>query len=135
HVKPTSWQGGIAPFFERKTPGQGLGFKTPLPRPPPTAHAHIRIKHHPLTEAPASSGIKSHLDGGLRSAYQHLEWVRDKGVRSYTEYRLALGELDRMDRARCPAALQHCSTAAPQHRSTQILCAFFSAISASSIAR
>ncbi len=86
HVAPTSWQADIASFLEGKTPGQALVLKTTLPGPLTEAHAYI--------------GIKAHLDGDLRSAYQHLEWVRDKGVRSYTEYRLALGELDRMDRVR-----------------------------------
>jgi len=84
HVAPTSWQADIASFLEGKTTGQALVLKTTLPGPLTEAHAYI--------------GIKAHLDGDLRSAYQHLEWVRDKGVRSYTEYRLALGELDRMDR-------------------------------------
>jgi len=86
HVAPTSWQADIASFLEGKTTGQALVLKTTSPGLLTEAHAYI--------------GIKAHLDGDLRSAYQHLEWVRDKGVRSYTEYRLALGELDRMDRVR-----------------------------------
>jgi lipoprotein NlpI len=86
HVAPASWQADIASFLEGKTTGQALVLKTTSPGPLTEAHAYI--------------GIKAHLDGDLRSAYQHLEWVRDKGVHSYTEYRLALGELDRMDRVR-----------------------------------
>jgi tetratricopeptide (TPR) repeat protein len=50
-----------------------------------------------LTEAHAYIGIKAHLDGDRPTALQHLQWVKDKGRRDYVEYRLALGELDRME--------------------------------------
>ena len=51
-----------------------------------------------LTEAHAYIGIKAHIDGDRATALQHLQWVKDKGLHNYTEYGLALGELDRIDR-------------------------------------
>jgi tetratricopeptide (TPR) repeat protein len=51
-----------------------------------------------LTEAHAYIGIKAHIEGDRATALQHLQWVRDKGRRDYTEYGLALGELDRLER-------------------------------------
>jgi len=84
HVPAVSWQADITAFLDGKTKAQALMTKATSPGLLTEAHAYI--------------GIKAHIDGDLRTAYQHLEWVRDSGVRSYTEYRLALGELDRMDR-------------------------------------
>ncbi len=86
HVPETSWQADLASFFEGKLSAQALMAKAASPGLQTEAHTYI--------------GIKAHLDGDLRAAYQHLEWVRASGVRSYTEYHLALGELDRMDRVR-----------------------------------
>jgi len=51
-----------------------------------------------LTEAHAYIGIKAHIDGDQATALQHLQWVKEKGRRNYTEYGLALGELDRISR-------------------------------------
>ena len=51
-----------------------------------------------LTEAHAYIGIKAHIDGDQATALQHLHWVKEKGRRNYTEYGLALGELDRISR-------------------------------------
>jgi tetratricopeptide (TPR) repeat protein len=51
-----------------------------------------------LTEAHAYIGIKAHIDGDQATALQHLRWVKEKGRRNYTEYGLALGELDRISR-------------------------------------
>jgi tetratricopeptide (TPR) repeat protein len=87
HVPAASWQTEIAAFLEGKTTGEALVTKA-------------LSSQGMQTEAHAYIGIKAHIDGDLRSAYANLEWVRDKGVRSYSEYRLALGELDRMDRVR-----------------------------------
>jgi len=84
HVPAVSWQADITAFLDGKTKAQALMTKATSPGLLTEAHAYI--------------GIKAHIDGDLRTAYQQLEWVRDSGVRSYTEYRLALGELDRMDR-------------------------------------
>ena len=50
-----------------------------------------------LTEAHTYIGIKAHIDGDRQTALLHLQWVRDKGLRNYTEYGLALGELDRIE--------------------------------------
>lgn len=86
HVTAGSWQADIASFLDGRTSAQALMTKATSPGLQTEAHAYI--------------GIKAHLDGDLRWAYEHLEWVRTNGVRSYSEYRLALGELDRMDRIR-----------------------------------
>ena len=51
-----------------------------------------------LTEAHAYIGIKAHIDGDRATALQHLQWVKEKGRHDYTEYDLALGELDRIER-------------------------------------
>ena len=50
-----------------------------------------------LTEAHAYIGIKAHIDGDQATALQHLQWVKEKGRRDYTEYGLALAELDRIE--------------------------------------
>jgi hypothetical protein len=84
HVPPSSWQASVASFLEGKLAGNALLAKASSPGLLTEAHAYI--------------GIKAHIDGDRASAQQHLEWVRDKGDRSYTEYGLALGELDRMAR-------------------------------------
>lgn len=84
HVPVTSWQADITAFLGGKMTAQALMTKATSPGLQTEAHTYV--------------GIKAHLDGDLRAAYQHLEWVRASGIRSYTEYRLALGELDRMDR-------------------------------------
>jgi lipoprotein NlpI len=51
-----------------------------------------------LTEAHAYIGIKESIDGDRQTALLHLQWVKDKGLRYYTEYGLALGELERIER-------------------------------------
>jgi tetratricopeptide (TPR) repeat protein len=86
HVAEASWQADLVSFFEGTMTAQALMTKATSPGLQTEARTYI--------------GIKAHLDGDLRTAYQNLEWVRASGVRSYTEYRLALGELDRMDRVR-----------------------------------
>ena len=55
-----------------------------------------------LTEAHAYIGIKAHIDGDPATALQHLQWVKEKGRRDYTEYGLALGEIDRIERQKNP---------------------------------
>jgi tetratricopeptide (TPR) repeat protein len=51
-----------------------------------------------LTEAHTYIGIKANIDGDRQTALLHLQWVKDKGLRYYTEYGLALGELERIER-------------------------------------
>jgi lipoprotein NlpI len=85
HVDPASWQSSVALFLAGKLTADALLAKA---SPDPL-----------LTEAHAYIGIKAHIDGDLATAKKHLEWVRDKGRHDYTEYRLALGELDRMNRS------------------------------------
>jgi lipoprotein NlpI len=86
HVEPASWQSSIVAFLEGKMSADALLAKA---SPDPL-----------LTEAHAYIGIKANIDGDRDTALKHLEWVRDKGRHDYTEYRLALGELDRIARAK-----------------------------------
>ena len=85
HVEPASWLASIVAFLEGKMSAVALLAKA-SPNPM-------------LTEAHAYIGIKANIDGDRDTALKHLEWVRDKGRHDYTEYRLALGELDRIERA------------------------------------
>jgi tetratricopeptide (TPR) repeat protein len=84
HVAPASWQATVASFLEGKLAANALLAKASSPGLLTEAHAYI--------------GIKANIEGDRASAQQHLAWVRDKGDRTYTEYGLALGELDRMAR-------------------------------------
>ncbi len=82
HVPAASWQASVASFLEGTLAANALMSQA--------------SSSGLLTEAHAYIGIKASIDGDSAAALQHLEWVRDKGVRSYTEYGLALGELDRI---------------------------------------
>lgn len=82
HVAAASWQASVAAFLAGKFSADALLGKANSPGLQTEAHAYI--------------GIKANIVGDRAAAMQHLQWVRDKGQRSYTEYRLALGELDRM---------------------------------------
>ncbi len=84
HVPPTSWQASVAQFLEGKLTGSALLSKANSTGLQTEAHAYI--------------GIKANIDGDKAVALEHLQWVKAKGDHGYTEYRLALGELDRMDR-------------------------------------
>jgi tetratricopeptide (TPR) repeat protein len=84
HVGPKSWQATIVEYLRGH-----LTVDAFLKRADPEAL---------LTEAHAYIGIKAHIDGDRATALQHLQWVKDKGRRDYTEYGLALGELDRLER-------------------------------------
>jgi tetratricopeptide (TPR) repeat protein len=83
HVKADSWQAAIAAFLAgRLTPEAFLAKASPKEL---------------LTEAHAYIGIKASIQGDRERARRHLTWVKDKGLRNYTEYGLALGELERME--------------------------------------
>ena len=84
HMPPTSWEASIAQFLEGNLTASALLSKASTPGLQTEAHAYI--------------GIKAHIDGDNPAALTHLQWVKDKGVKSYTEYGLSLGELDRMER-------------------------------------
>ncbi|MEN3336403.1 MAG: hypothetical protein V7647_79 [Acidobacteriota bacterium] len=84
HVPGTSWQAAVALFLEGKLAPAALIAKASSPGLLTEAHAYI--------------GIKASIDGDRALAQPHLEWVRDNGARDYTEYGLALGELDRLAR-------------------------------------
>jgi tetratricopeptide (TPR) repeat protein len=85
HVEPASWQASIVAFLEGKLPSDAF-----LGKASPEAL---------LTEAHAYIGIKANIDGDRETALKHLQWVKEKGRHDYTEYGLALGELDRIERA------------------------------------
>jgi tetratricopeptide (TPR) repeat protein len=84
NVDARSWQATIVEYL-----GGRLSAETFLKKASP---------EELLTEAHAYIGIKSHIDGDRATALQHLQWVKEKGRRDYTEYGLALGELDRIER-------------------------------------
>jgi len=50
------------------------------------------------TEAHAYIGFAEIQAGRIQEGKTHLQWIKDKGSRNYTEYDLALGELDRLER-------------------------------------
>jgi tetratricopeptide (TPR) repeat protein len=50
------------------------------------------------TEAHAYIGFAEIQAGRIPEGKTHLQWIKDKGSRNYTEYGLALGELDRLER-------------------------------------
>jgi hypothetical protein len=52
------------------------------------------------TEAHGYIGGMASVGGRLDEARRHLEWVRDRGARNYTEYRISIAELRRLDAAR-----------------------------------
>jgi tetratricopeptide (TPR) repeat protein len=52
------------------------------------------------TEAHAYLGFADLQAGRQEEGRSHLEWVRERGSRNYTEYDLALGELARLERAK-----------------------------------
>jgi tetratricopeptide (TPR) repeat protein len=52
------------------------------------------------TEAHGYIGVMASIGGRLDEARRHLEWVRDRGARNYTEYRMSVAELRRLDAAR-----------------------------------
>ena len=67
---------------------------------PARAKARAPASPNPLLiEAHAYIGIKANIDGDRETALKHLQWVKDKGRHDYTEYGLALGELDRIARS------------------------------------
>jgi hypothetical protein len=82
HVPPASWQASVAQFLEGKLTVSALLSKANSTGLQTEAHAYI--------------GIKANIAGDKAVALEHLQWVKTKGDRGYTEYRLALGELDRM---------------------------------------
>jgi lipoprotein NlpI len=84
NVEPNSWQATIVEYLRGRLSAEGFVKKAP--------------SEELLTEAHAYIGIKSHIEGDRTTALQHLQWVKDKGRRDYTEYGLALGELDRIER-------------------------------------
>ena len=49
------------------------------------------------TEAHAYIGLMDAIAGRRDDARRHLEWVRDRGLRFYTEYDLSVAELRRLD--------------------------------------
>lgn len=57
-----------------------------------------RAKHNgQRTEAHAYIGVRLLLAGRIEDARKHFVWVKTRGDRNYTEYDLALAELERLD--------------------------------------
>jgi tetratricopeptide (TPR) repeat protein len=52
-----------------------------------------------LTEAHAYIGIASLIAGNTGDALPHLRWVKDRGSKNFVEYRMAVAELTRLERA------------------------------------
>jgi tetratricopeptide (TPR) repeat protein len=88
NVDPKSWQAAIVEYLRGRLA--------------PDAFLKKASPDELLTEAHAYIGIKAHIDGDRATALQHLQWVKEKGRRDYTEYGLALGELDRIAREEAP---------------------------------
>jgi tetratricopeptide (TPR) repeat protein len=84
NVDPTSWQAAIVDYLRGRLP--------------PDAFLKKASPEELLTEAHTYIGIKAHIDGDRAAALEHLLWVKEKGRRDYTEYGLALGELDRLSK-------------------------------------
>jgi tetratricopeptide (TPR) repeat protein len=82
HVKPTDWIAKLVAFLQGKTTDDAL-----------VASAKGEGE---LTEAHAYAGIKASIDGDRARATTHLTWVKTSGVRSFVEYKYALGELKRL---------------------------------------
>ena len=51
-----------------------------------------------MTEIHCFVGLHDTLSGHNEAALPHFRWVRDKGLTSFAEYRIALAELDRIER-------------------------------------
>jgi tetratricopeptide (TPR) repeat protein len=49
------------------------------------------------TEAHGYIGLMASIAGDRATALEHLRWVRDRGEKNYTEYRLSLAELARIE--------------------------------------
>jgi lipoprotein NlpI len=82
HVKPADWVGKLVAFVQGKSGADAL-----------VASAKGDGE---LTEAHAYAGIKASIDGDRAKATTHLTWVKASGVRSFVEYKYALGELKRL---------------------------------------
>ncbi len=53
-----------------------------------------------MTEARTYIGMNLSLSGKVDEARAHLNWVKDSGKKSYSEYRFALSELERIEKKR-----------------------------------
>jgi tetratricopeptide (TPR) repeat protein len=49
------------------------------------------------TEAHCFIGLNALLDGQVESARTHFRWIKEKGLPEFTEYAIAVGELNRLD--------------------------------------
>ena len=50
-----------------------------------------------MTEIHCFVGLHDTLSGRNEAALPHFRWVRDNGLSSFAEYRIALAELDRIE--------------------------------------
>jgi lipoprotein NlpI len=88
HVKATDWMAKLVAFVQGKMTDAAL--------------VSAAKGDGELTEAHAYAGIKASIDGERDKATTHLTWVKTSGVKSFVEYRYALGELKRLERAAPP---------------------------------
>jgi lipoprotein NlpI len=77
-----TWQHAVAQFLRGKTSAEALMARAATAGERTEAHAYV--------------GLVAVIAGRHSEGRTHLEWVRDKGERNYTEYRLAVDELARM---------------------------------------
>ena len=82
HVKPADWMAKLVAFLQGKMTDAAL--------------VAAAKGDGELTEAHAYAGIKASIDGERDKAATHLTWVKTSGVKSFVEYRYALGELKRL---------------------------------------
>ena len=82
HVKAADWMAKLVAFVQGKLTDAAL--------------VAAAKGDGELTEAHAYAGIKASIDGERDKATTHLTWVKTSGVKSFVEYRYALGELKRL---------------------------------------
>lgn len=88
-VAPETWTARVMGFMQDRLAADALLSKAKDNEERTEAHAYI--------------GIRAAMAGHRDEALQHLQWVRDRGTKSYYEYRLAETELKRLGAEPAPA--------------------------------
>jgi tetratricopeptide (TPR) repeat protein len=81
-VPQNSWQATIARYLQGQLGGE--------------AFLDRADDEEERTEARTYMGLRALLAGRTDEARQHFEWVRERGDRNYSEYRMAVAELKRL---------------------------------------
>ncbi|HEU4939266.1 MAG TPA: tetratricopeptide repeat protein [Vicinamibacterales bacterium] len=81
-----SWQSLIAQFLQGQFSGEKLLDKAKSDGERTEAHAYI--------------GVLNAIQGKQADALVHLRWVKERGVKGYVEYRMAIAELERLEAAK-----------------------------------